>query len=428
VVYTADKKKLVRYPSGKECVIFRVPDEVEQIGDYAFADAEKLSGVLIGKNCRSICENAFVETTACSYASDNHVEKYLGIRKYYISPAVEDIGAQIFDGDWEEDGLYYNDIIVGGATGSAIWEHCNKCNIPFLEVREEEAEAFLATPYETLVERHKKASEAPISFEFSDEGFGGRLDGETLSIFSLDSARKGVTICSLDPKLPKNRYEKIKKLIIGDGICSIAKNAFWEYYGLESITFGRDISDINAGAFYSDYSISELVVDGRNEHYKCIDGVVFSSDLRTLVLYPSGREAFYYEIPSHVEVVGPASMMSSKLKCIRFGNNVRKICKEACYNTYAQHHFYVAPSVSEFGDDFIFGVDGKMNVMCTCTWRLVVGGKAGSPIEKYCRETGRDGITFEVVEDDKIDEWLAPQAEDGLGMMPEVGNADDFHF
>jgi hypothetical protein len=50
--------------------------------------------------------------------------------------------------------------------------------------------------------------------------------------------------------------------------------------------------------------------------------------------------------------------------------------------------------------------------MCTCTWKLVVGGKVGSPIEKYCRETGRDGITFEVVEDDQLKEWLTPPLDD----------------
>ncbi len=421
VVYTADKKKLVRYPAGKACEIFRVPDEVEQIGDYAFADAKNVSGILIGKNCRSIRENAFVNTTAYSYSSDGyHIEKYLGVRKYYISPAVEDVASQIFEGGYEEDGVFYAPIIVGGEVGSVIWEHCNKCNISFLEVREEDAEAFLATPYEELVERHKTESERSISFEFTDAGFGGRLEGDTLELFALDLTNKDVTVCRLDAKLPQSRYEKIKKLIIGDGIRAIERDAFWDYYELESIYFGRDVSDINAGAFYGDYRIKELIIDERNEHYKCIDGTIFSSDLKTLALYPSGKEELYYEIPSHVEIVGPNSMMGSNLKCIKFGSNVKKICKEACYNTFGQHHFYVDPSVTEFGDDFIFGVTGKLNVMCTCMWCLVVGGKAGSPIEKYCRETGRQGITFEVVEDDKLDEWLTPPSDDRQN--------DDFSF
>jgi hypothetical protein len=100
----------------------------------------------------------------------------------------------------------------------------------------------------------------------------------------------------------------------------------------------------------------------------------------------------------------------------------------ACYNTYKQHHFYVDPAVSEFEDDFIFGVTGKLNVMCTCTWKLVVGGKAGSPIEKYCRKTGRGGITFEVVEDDQLKEWLTPPLDDIQNPVNEVNLTDSFHF
>ena len=417
VIYTFDKKKLIKYPAGMVCDIFRVPNEVEEVGECAFACAKNVSGVYIGKNCRSIKENAFDRTTHTvinnnergAITEDNC--EYLGIRKYYISPSVQDLAHGIFDGDWCEDGTFYENVIVGGEIGSAIWEHCNKCDIKFLEVKEEDAEAFLATPFEELQALYKTTVDVPVLFEFTEEGFGGKLTAGTLELFALDKSRKDVTVCNLDARLPRSRYEKIKKLIIGDGICSFTKEAFWNYYDLESVFFGADISDIKAGAFYDDYRIATLAVDDKNEHYKCIDGVIFSSDLKTLVLYPSGREDAYYEIPSHVEIVGEQCMLGASLRCIKFGSNVKKICSMACYNTYKQHHFYVDPEVSEFEDDFIFGVTGKLNVMCTCTWKLVVGGKAGSPIEKYCRETGRDGITFEVVEDDQLDEWLTPLPE-----------------
>lgn len=330
VIYTADKKKLVRYPAGKACDIFRLPSEVEEVGSFAFVDAKNISGIYIGKNCRSIRENAFADTTAClpskSYIAEQiDYEGYLGIRKYYIAPSVSDIAKQIFEGGLEEDGMFYDDIIVGGEVGSAIWEHCNRCNIKFLEVREEDAEEFLAKTYKELIECHKAASESPISFEFTDECFGGRLEGDTLELFVLDRTRDDVMVCQLDAKLPQNRYKNIKKLIIGDGICAIDKKAFWRYYNLESVYFGADISDLQASAFYEDGRILTLAVDERNEHYKCIDGVVFSSDLKTLVMYPSGRPDPYYEIPAHVEIVGEHCMLSSNLKCIKFGNNIKRI-------------------------------------------------------------------------------------------------------
>lgn len=434
VIYTLGKKKLIKYPAGMVCDIFCVPAEVEEIGEYAFAHAKHVSGVYIGKNCRSIKKNAFHQTTHTVLGKNEYGAitedccEYLGIRKYYISPSVQDLAHDIFDGDWCEDGVFYENVIVGGEIGSAIWEYCNKCDIKFLEVKEEDAEAFLATPFAELQALHKATGDFPVLFDFTEEGFGGKLEGDTLELFVLDKSRKDVTVCKLDARLPQSRCEKIKKLIIGDGICSFVKDAFWNYYDLECVSFGADVSAIKASAFYDDYKISTLAVDDRNEHYKCIDGVIFSSDLKTLVLYPSGREDAYYEIPSHVEIVGEQCMLCASLRCIKFGSNVKKICSMACYNTYRQHHIYVDPAVSEFEDDFIFGVTGKLNVMCTCTWKLVVGGKAGSPIEKYCRETGRDGITFEVVEDDQLKEWLTPPLDDIQNPVNEVDLTDSFHF
>jgi hypothetical protein len=61
-------------------------------------------------------------------------------------------------------------------------------------------------------------------------------------------------------------------------------------------------------------------------------------------------------------------------------------------------------------------------------WRLVVGGKSGSPIEKYCKETGRDGITFEVVEDDRLEEWLTPPPDDRQKPIIGVNNTETLPF
>ena len=87
VVYTVDKKKLIKYPAGKACDIFHVPNEVEEIGECAFADAKNVSGIYIGKNCRSIKENAFHRTTHTVWVKNEHGAitednyEYHGIRK-----------------------------------------------------------------------------------------------------------------------------------------------------------------------------------------------------------------------------------------------------------------------------------------------------------------------------------------------------------
>ena len=415
VLYTTDKKRLVRYPAGKACDVFYLPSDVEEIGSYAFADAKNISGIYIGSSCRSIGDMAFVNTTfyAPSDSFDGRIfyDKHLGIRKYYVSPSVVEIADQIFEGSNDECGMVFEDIIVGGEVGSAIWEHCNRCNIKFLEVMEEDAAMFLSSPIEKLMEVYDKKKDDPFSFEFTEEGFGGRFTGDRIELFALNPEGSDVTVCSINAKLPENRYSKVKTLIIGDGISGFNNDAFWNFYDLESVYFGADVSDINVGAFYGDREITTLAVDERNQHYRCIDGVIFSRDLKTLVMYPSGRQDAYYEIPSHVEIVGEKCMLGASLKCIKFGSNVKRISSMACYDTRSQQRFYVDEAVSEFGDKFIFGVTGKFGSMCICMYDFVVGGKAGSPIEKYCMESGCDGITFEVVPDEQLDEWLTPPPE-----------------
>ena len=83
VLYTLGKKKLIKYPAGMVCDIFRVPDEVEEIGEYAFAHAKHVSGVYIGKNCRSIKKNAFHKTTHTVLGkNDNQVDEQAGITQH----------------------------------------------------------------------------------------------------------------------------------------------------------------------------------------------------------------------------------------------------------------------------------------------------------------------------------------------------------
>jgi hypothetical protein len=156
-IYTADKKTLIRYSHKWDCDVFRVPDEVEKIDALAFKFIHRLSALLIGSNCRSIGEDAFIHTACVDWSfSDNGLKTELyGLLKYYISPSVQNIENDIFDGKWEEGVPCFAKIIVGGEIGSPIWKHCSERGIMFLEVKEEDAETFLSTPYKELVERYK---------------------------------------------------------------------------------------------------------------------------------------------------------------------------------------------------------------------------------------------------------------------------------
>ena len=54
---------------------------------------------------------------------------------------------------------------------------------------------------------------------------------------------------------------------------------------------------------YEKSDLKNIVVEGQNEAYKSIDGVLFSSDMKKLIKYPGGQKNTRYKIPETVEII-----------------------------------------------------------------------------------------------------------------------------
>jgi len=140
VLYTRDKKRLLKFPPKKKLETFFITSEI--ISECAMLGARDVSQVVIASGCRKIEKEAFIGTTFKS--GDG------GIRKYYIPPSVREIDGEIFDSEcWEEE-VYYAYIIIGGAVGSYICEYAKARDIDFVSVNEDEIEEFINTPLEVI--------------------------------------------------------------------------------------------------------------------------------------------------------------------------------------------------------------------------------------------------------------------------------------
>ncbi len=60
VLYSKDKKQLIKYPNGKSSVSYTVADETEVINVLAFANTKALTEITIGKNVKEIGASAFI--------------------------------------------------------------------------------------------------------------------------------------------------------------------------------------------------------------------------------------------------------------------------------------------------------------------------------------------------------------------------------
>ena len=70
----------------------------------------------------------------------------------------------------------------------------------------------------------------------------------------------------------------------------------------ERITLPKSLIEFNTKTFCFHESLKWIECD--NEHYKSIDGVLFTADCKTLVYYPQGREDSQYIIPDTVVKIG----------------------------------------------------------------------------------------------------------------------------
>ena len=142
--------------------------------------------------------------------------------------------------------------------------------------------------------------------------------------------------------------ESIEKIILPENMLRIGESAFESCRCLKEVVLPGTIETISKSAFYGCNSIrkmnlpqklshigdwalvcgnlTEITVDKNNKHFKTIDGILFSNDLKILIKYPSSRGDFDYEIPESVtNIANGAFYNCSSLRNISFPSKLKHI-------------------------------------------------------------------------------------------------------
>ena len=240
VIFSKDKKKIIKYSKSKEGESYTVDDSVEEIADGCFFVLDHLKHVYIGKGVKKIGRCALGFEYACT------------LEKVYIPSTVAEFVGEIFDRGVDDGGEYYPIRIVGGVRGSSIEEYCNRRGIDFVEFPEDDVASFYAATVDELRERARQQDEAAREFQIdeSDRGYRMRFSDGTLEISASEDCQKTeIAVAETRNKLNKNRRKRVKTLKIGNGITAIKDFAFDDYENLESIFLGRDVRSIAPNAF-----------------------------------------------------------------------------------------------------------------------------------------------------------------------------------
>jgi len=145
------------------------------------------------------------------------------------------------------------------------------------------------------------------------------------------------------------------RIILPNSITSIGEGAFAECSALASVSIPKSLTSIGDEAFYGCYSLTWITVDPRNPAYKCVDGVLFNSNMTTLVLYPAAKLGGYV-IPNTVTTIADAAFDAcGMLTSVKIPNRVTSIGKDAFSFCTSLTAVVIPENVVSIGDGAFLG-------------------------------------------------------------------------
>lgn len=194
-----------------------------------------------------------------------------------------------------------------------------------------------------------------------DEYIVSRYVGQ--SEVTIPNSHEGLPVTGIGSKA--FRYSNVSKIIISNGIKTIAESAFFECEGLYSISIPESVTTIGEMAFFACTSLIEINVDVNNPKFTNIDGNLYTKDKKTLLVYAMGNRQNTFSVIDNVESIASYAFaktlhvkkinLSSKLKHI--GDNAFEDC--------SIEEFIVDNNNSSFmSKDGILYTDGGKTLFC----------------------------------------------------------------
>lgn len=106
--------------------------------------------------------------------------------------------------------------------------------------------------------------------------------------------------------------ESITEVVVEEGITEISDSAFCYAENLVTVSIPSTVTYVTGYTFDGCKMLEEINVAEGNTAYKSIDGILFSEDEKTLVMYPANKNCDKYTIPSSVTTIGKMAFESNQ--------------------------------------------------------------------------------------------------------------------
>ena len=299
VLFNKNQTTLIQYPNGNNRSSYTIPNGVSSIGDEAFRECNRLTGITIPNSVTYIGDAAFCYCANLISITIPDGATYIGDSAFGLCASLESIT------------IPNSVIYIGAEAFSECWS-LTSITIP--------------------------------------SGVTSISD----NMFYYCSSLKSITIPNSVAYIGDNAFyycSDLTSVTIPDGVTCIGDWAFCYCISLSSIMIPNSVLYIGYEAFSSCSDLVSITVESSNPYYLSADGVLFDKNQTTLIHYPSGKKLSSYTIPSRVTSIGDNSFADcNSLIKITIPNNVDYIGDCAFWHCSGLTSITIPNSVISIGD------------------------------------------------------------------------------